>query len=96
MRSLQRLVVAVLLGIWSFPAVSVAGPLPPTSNGAVDSRASSGAGPEKPSPQTEQSALAAREEQARDLQNFKGGGVYIYLGSGAAIVLVIILLILII
>ena len=95
MKSLQRLVVAVLLGVWCFPAVSVAGPPLPTRNGEVVSHASSGASPARPLAQTEQSALAAREKQSQDLQNFKGGGVYIYLGGGATLILVIILLILI-
>jgi hypothetical protein len=92
MKSLQRLIVAVLLGVWCFPAVSLAGPLP-THSAEVGSRASSGASPAQPTGQTEGSALAARERQAQDLQNFKGGGVYIYLGGGATLVLVLILLV---
>ena len=94
MKSLQRIVVAVLLGIWCFPAVSFAEPLP-APGAEVGSRASSGASPAQPSTQGEASALGAREKQSQDLQNFKGGGVYIYLGGGATLVLVIILLILI-
>ncbi len=96
MKALQRLVVAVLLGIWCFPAVGVAGQPTATPSGEVGSRASSGASPKQPSDQSEASAFAAREKQSPDLQDFKGGGVYIYFGSGAALVLVIILLILII
>ena len=38
--------------------------------------------------------LAAREQQSKELQNFRGGAVYIYLGSGALVVLVVVLLIL--
>jgi hypothetical protein len=102
MKSLRRLIVAVLLGVWCFPAVSVAAPLPAAS-ADVGSRASSGASSARsgassarPSAQTEGAALGAREEQSQDLQNFKGGGVYIYLGGGVALVLAIILLILII
>ena len=93
-KSLQRLIVAVLLGVWCFPAVSSAAPLP-TPSADVGSRSSSGASSARPSAQTEGAALGAREEQSQDLQNFKGGGVYIYLGGGAALVLAIILLILI-
>jgi hypothetical protein len=94
MKSLQRLVVAVLLGVWCFPAVSLAEPLakPPAE---VGSRASANASPAQSSTQTEESALGAREKQSQDLQDFKGGGVYIYLGGGATLILVIILLILI-
>ena len=95
MKSLQRLVVAVLLGVWCFPAVSFAEPLA-TPAAKVDSRPSSGAAPAQSSTQTEESALGAREKQSQDLQDFKGGGVYIYLGGGATLILVIILLILLI
>jgi hypothetical protein len=97
MKSLQRLVVATLLAVWCFPAVSLAGPAPADTSGEVGSRASSSTSPPpaQPAPQTEKSALAAREKAAPDLQNFKGGGVYIYLGGGATLILVIILLILI-
>jgi len=93
MKVLQRLIVMVLLGVWCFPAVSVAGPLP-APNVEGGGRASAGASPVQPSAQTEGATLAAREKQSQDLQNFKGGGVYIYLGGGATLVLVIILLIL--
>jgi hypothetical protein len=98
MKSLQRLVVATLLAVWCFPAVSVAGPPLADPKGEVGSRASSATSPSptRPAPQTEKSALAAREKEAPDLQNFKGGGVYIYLGGGATLLLVIILLILLV
>lgn len=96
MKTLQRLVVAALLGVWCFPAVSLAGPPPATPSGEVGSRDSSGASPARPSAQTEPSALAAREKQAQDLQNFKGGGGYIYIGGSATLVLVIVLLILLV
>jgi len=92
MKSLQRVVVAVLLGVWCFPAVSSAEPLrAPTAE--VASRPPVAPGPAQPSTAAEQAALAAREKQATDLQDFKGGGVSIYIGSGAAVVLLIILLI---
>ena len=93
-KSLQRLVVAALLGVWSFPAVSFAAPLPVRS-AEVASRASSGASPADRSAQSEASVLAAREKQSHDLQDFKGGGAYIYIGGGTTLVLVLILLILI-
>ena len=42
-------------------------------------------------------SLAAREQQSRDLQDYKGGsGVAIYASSGAILVAVIILLILLV
>jgi len=95
MKSLQRLVIAVLLGVWCFPAVSFAAPLP-TPRAEVGSRASAGASPAQPSAHTEESALDAREKQAQDLQNFRGGGAYVYIGGGATFVLLVILLILLI
>jgi hypothetical protein len=42
--------------------------------------------------QTETTNLAAREKQAPNLQDFKGGSVSIYIGSGASLVLIIVLL----
>jgi hypothetical protein len=96
MNRIRRMVVAVLLAVWCFPAVSSARSLPPEpappalstpKTGATSAPAPGGADAEN---------LAAREQQARDLQDFKGGGVYIYLGSGALLVIVIILLILLI
>jgi hypothetical protein len=95
MKSLQGLVVAVLLGVWCFPAVSLADPLA-TPSAEVGSRPSSGATPAQPSSQadgqTEEAALAAREKQSQDLQNFRGGSA-IYIGGGATLVLLIVLLV---
>src|SRR3954469_25110451 len=93
MKSLQRLVVAVLLGIWCFPAVSLADTRP-TPRGELGSRAAAAPSPAQPATEASEGArLAAREKKSQDLQDFKGGGVYIYLGSGVALVLLIILLI---
>src|SRR3569832_1007647 len=89
MKSLQRLVVAALLAVWCFPAVSLAAPPPPAAAVDVGSRGASGASPAPSSAQTEASELATREKQAQDLQNFKGGGVYVYLGGGATLILVL-------
>jgi uncharacterized membrane protein YidH (DUF202 family) len=44
----------------------------------------------------EASQYAQREQQSQDVQNFRGGAVYVYFGSGLVLALVIILLILII
>jgi len=99
MKSLQRLVIAALLGIWCFPAVSVAAPLPtpPAEVGSrASSGASSGASAATPSAQTEESALGAREKQSQDLQDFRGGGGYIYVGGGATFLLLVILLLILI
>ena len=49
-----------------------------------------------PSTDSEAASLATRERQARNLQDFKGGGVTIYIGSGVLLIVLIILLILLI
>jgi hypothetical protein len=94
MKALQRFVVAALLSVWMFPAVSMAKPLP-TASAEVDPHASSTSSPRQPPADNEAATFAAREQKSPDLGNFKGGGVYIYLGGGATLILVIILLILI-
>lgn len=103
MNRMRAAVIATLLGVWCFPMVSSAKALssepawspamverapvnPPMSGGAATTPAS---GPEAAS-------LAAREQQARDLQDFRGGGVTIYIGSGVLLILLIILLIILI
>jgi hypothetical protein len=107
MTAFRRVVVALLLSIWAFPAVSwakaeaVASPGPAPS--APAPRAPTAPTPSAPAPSTgrtglalavELAALAAREQQARELQDFRGGeSVSIYIGGGALTVVAIILLI---
>jgi hypothetical protein len=43
---------------------------------------------------SESSQYAQREQQSKDVQDFKGGAVYLYFGSGLVLALIIILLIL--
>ena len=43
---------------------------------------------------SESSQYGQREQQSKDLQDFKGGAVYVYFGSGVILALIIILLIL--
>ena len=47
-----------------------------------------------PSSDSEAANLATREQQTRNLQDFRGGGVTIYIGSGVLLIVLIILLIL--
>jgi hypothetical protein len=47
-----------------------------------------------PASGSDAASLATREQQARNLQDFKGGGVTIYIGSGVLLIVLIILLIL--
>jgi hypothetical protein len=94
MTAIRRVVVAVLLAVWSFPAVSLAKPEPPgipaAAAGGVPATRAANAG------SGEAASLAEREKQSQDLQDYKGGAVAIYFGSGAALVLLIILLIILI
>jgi hypothetical protein len=89
------MVVGILLAVWCFPAVSLAKPEPPvppaavTTGGAGQTRAAN-------TGSAETRSLAEREKQAQDLQDYRGGAVAIYFGSGAAFVLLIILLIILI
>jgi len=45
---------------------------------------------------SEAASLTTREQQARNLQDFRGGGVTIYIGSGVLLIVLIILLILLV
>jgi hypothetical protein len=98
MTAIRRAVIVALLAAWTFPAVgraateaTNAAPLP----AAVTTTSATPAGARATATETAQ--LAAREKQAQNLQDFKGGdGVYIYAGSGVLLVAVIILLLLII
>ena len=103
MRRLKRFAVLVLLAALSFPAVSqaksAAGPSPGTEVGTAPRAArveSSKSSTPTPSSGASLAELAAREQQAKQLADFRGGDVYIYAGSGAVLVLVIVLLILIV
>jgi hypothetical protein len=102
MKGIRAAVVATLLGVWCFPMVSSAKvlsskPAPaaaliarPTTSEASDPRGATAANA------SEAASLATREQQSRDLQDFKGGGVTIYIGSGVLLILLIILLIILI
>lgn len=96
MNAFKQVVVAALLAVWCFPAVSMAKSAPkdeaPLSAPAESTRSAtvsttSGA---------ETESLATREQKARQLQDFKGGGVVIIAGSGALLVVVIVLLLLLV
>ena len=102
MNQMRRLVVAVLLAVWCFPAISQAAPgrnegkLPAAVTETAAQRSEAPTQGTQAPASSEAQKLAQREQQTPDLQNFKGGGVYIYMGSGVLLVLVIILLILLI
>jgi hypothetical protein len=97
MTMMRRLVVAALLAIWTFPAAGFAksGPAsPPVATAPATSMAVTSTRTEN----GEVAALTAREKQAQNqnLTDFKGGAVYVYLGSGVVLVLVIILIVLLV
>ena len=95
-------VFATLLAVWCFTMVSSAKALSsePASSAITSGRAPSAATTSgtaaTSSSSSEAASLATREQQARSLQDFKGGGVSIYIGSGVLFIALIILLILLI
>src|SRR4051812_35033847 len=101
-RILKAAAFATLFSVWCFPMVSSAKALSSeaASAGTMFARAPSAAtrngAAATPSSSSEAASLATREQQARNLQDFKGGGVSIYIGSGVLFIALIILLILLI
>jgi len=99
MKKIQGVVVAALLAIWCFPAMSFAKPMPadpaPLPSVVTSTRAPVAA--EAPATQNAEAAsLAQREHQSQNLQDYKGGAAVVYVGSGVLLVVVIVLLILLI
>jgi len=98
MNTLRKLIVITLLGVWSFPAVGAAKPIAEAAGTPAESRRVLAAAPatteRSESSTSEADDLQAREKQAPELQDFKGGAaVYI---AGPALVLLIVLLILVV
>jgi hypothetical protein len=94
MNQIRGIVIATLLAVWSFPAVSSAKTPPVSSPGIERAAAPPEARPPRPATDSEAASLAARQSRSRALEDFRGGsGVYIYVGSGVLLVLVIVLLI---
>jgi hypothetical protein len=108
MKPLKNLVVALLLTVWVGPTVAQAA-VPSIDTGAPAAPAAPSPRETAVSPSAllalgttpgqelsadeEAGTLAAREQAAPALQQYRGGGSYIYIGSGATLVLVLILLI---
>jgi hypothetical protein len=104
MNKIRGLVVGVLLAVWCFPALSSAKALPPEST-PPPAFAATGTTATDTTPKgtsaasttdTQSTGLAQREQQAPNLQDFKGGAAIVFIGSGTVLVLVIVLLILLI
>ena len=103
MNKIRGLVVGVLLAVWCFPALSSAKGLPsepvaPPALVATGTTATETGAASKTASSTgsESGSLAQREQQASNLQDFKGGTAVVYIGSGTVLVLLIVLLILLI
>jgi hypothetical protein len=94
MNAIRRVVVAALLAVWCFPAVSLAKSEPAEPAPLSAPMPSTGTTANSETYQAEVKDLAAREQKAPELQDFKGGAA-IYIG-GAGLVLVILLLILLV
>src|SRR3954468_7846490 len=96
MKTFRAVVVAVILGSFFSPAMSVAKAeprLPAATQPAAPAAAPVAAGTTSTSA-GEAANYAAREQQSKDVQDFKGGAVYVYFGSGVVLALIIIILIL--
>lgn len=97
MNMLRKLIVVTLLGVWSVPAVGLAKPMTEAGTPAETTRAPAAAPTttERSDRSTSEAEdMQAREKQAPDLQDFRGGAA-VYIG-GTALVLLIVLLILLV
>jgi hypothetical protein len=98
MGALRRGVVIALLAVWFFPATSLAAPEPASPDVETTTAASGIRGTERPSA-VETAELGAREREAQDLQDWRGGqelGVYFYVGSGLLLALIVVLMVVLI
>lgn len=94
MNAIRRAVVATLLAVWCFPAVSLATPAPRSPAPLMAQPAATAPVTPSGTAGVETDALAAREQQARQLQDFKGGRVYVYIGSSVLVVILVVILVL--
>ena len=99
MKAFRTAVVAVILGAMFSPSISLAKTESRTPVAAQQIRGTAltlaNAAASTANAQTSESTqYAQREKQSQDLQDFKGGAVYLYFGSGVVLALIIILLIL--
>ena len=99
MRIFRTVVVAVLLGAFFSPAVGLAKSEPrvaPAVTEPVSGAAAAPASSSTSSSSSEGAQYAQREQQSQDAQNFKGGALYVYFGSGAALLAVILLILILV
>jgi hypothetical protein len=96
MKTFRAVVVAVILGAFFSPAMGVARAerLPPAATQPAAPATAPVAANTASTSGGEAANYAAREQQSKDVQDFKGGAVYVYFGSGVVLALIIIILIL--
>ena len=99
MKAIRRVVVAALLAVWCFPAVSMAKsaptePAPVSAQMPATGAASTGAAANSENNGGEVENLATREQKAPELQDFKGGAVIVM--GGAALVALVLLIVLLV
>jgi hypothetical protein len=98
MKTFRAVVVAVILGSFFSPAMGVAKAEPRLPAAATQPAAPAATTPVAANTASasrgEAANYAAREQQSKDVQDFKGGAVYVYFGSGVVLALIIIILIL--
>jgi len=102
MRIFRTAVVAVLLGAFFSPAVGLAKTEPRVAPAVTQPVSGEAAAPasspssSSSSSSSEGAQYAQREQQSQEAQNFKGGALYIYFGSGAALLAVILLILILV
>jgi len=98
MRIFRTAVVAVLLGAFFSPAVGLAKTEPRVAPAVTEpvAGAAAPASSSTSSSSSEGAQYAQREQQSQEAQNFKGGALYIYFGSGAALLAVILLILILV
>jgi hypothetical protein len=93
---LRRVVVVALLAAWSLPAAAATTESNSRGSETRTLVQAAGSAERARAPQADEAQrYAARENQATEQQNFKGGDAYIYLGGGAVTLAVVILLLII-
>jgi len=90
MKAFRTVVVAAIIGAMFSPAMALAKSEPRTAVALKNVAAST-----MNAQASESARYAQREQQSQDVQNFKGGAVYVYFGSGLVLALIIIILILV-
>jgi hypothetical protein len=99
MKTIMKAVVYALLAVFVSPSISQAAQAAKEDTSRLPALVTSSAAPApaaRKAPSGEIAKLAQREQQAQNLQDFRGGAAVIYVGSGALLVLVIVLLILLV